>query len=128
MRRKEGPKSFCLRGTQEQMDTIKKRAKTSNMSTNEYLIERGLSDAPVASKQEIMLRDEAVFEIKWATHELRKLFHKLDRKAEVSSEKVDEVLDHLLHAGKLLGISYDPDRALEARSEDGFRCLKRGKS
>jgi hypothetical protein len=92
-----------IRPTEDQLHILKLRAKQNNLSLNDYLIARGLSDGHTPTEQEREERERAVFEIRWAVRELKKITYKLDRNLTVSSSKLDQALDQTIRAATLVG-------------------------
>ncbi|MBA3712383.1 MAG: hypothetical protein H0W76_08015 [Pyrinomonadaceae bacterium] len=64
------------------------------------------------SVRDLELRERAVFEIRWAAHELSKINRRLDRKMEISSEKINSALEQTMEAAKLLGVAFGEQGAM----------------
>ena len=87
------------------------RAAGRGLSVNQYLLACGLGEGRVPGVGELELRERAVFELRWAVHELRKINRRLDRSFEVSSEKINSALEQTTEAAKLLGVAFNEPEA-----------------
>ncbi len=115
-KREETEKGFCLKLSESQLCALKERAKEANLSLNRYLVVAGLTDGRLLDPNELELRERAVFEIRWAVHELNKINRRLDRSFEVSSEKMQSVLDQVSEAARLVGAAFgEPEAAEDGR-------------
>ncbi|MDQ3649819.1 MAG: hypothetical protein M3458_05960 [Acidobacteriota bacterium] len=85
---------------------MRERADAEGLSINQYLLACGLSDGHVPSVEELELRERAVFEIRWAAHELNKINRRLDRRVEISSEKVQTALEHTIEAARIISVAF----------------------
>lgn len=112
-KRNDMTKRPSVRPTEDQLRKLKERAVAREMSVNQYLLVCGLSDGYVPNVEELELRERAVFEIRWAVHELSKINRRLDRSFEVSSEKVNSALDQTLEAARLVGAAFGEKEAAQ---------------
>lgn len=105
-KRNDATKRPSVRPTEDQLRRLKGRAAAAGMSINQYLLACGLDDGYVPSREELELREEAVFQITWAVHELSKINYRLDRKTEVAGEQLQAALDHVSKAADYLGVAF----------------------
>lgn len=110
-KRKETERGYCLKLSESHLCALKARAKAANLSFKQYLVVAGLADGRTHDPEGLELRERAVFEIRWAVHELGKINRRLDRSFEVSSEKINSALEQTTEAAKLLGVAFNEPEA-----------------
>ena len=105
---------FTLRPTVEELEELRRLAKATGKSLNRYLIERGLStEEPIcdAHPSEYELKERAVFELRRAGHNLRRIAERVTGESgNVSRPQIEEAIREMVAAARMLGATFEEER------------------
>lgn len=106
VRVKRAQTCISVRLTVEEMAIIRERAKSVGISINRYFILNALTGGRLLSKQETALWERAVFELRWAVHELNKINQRLERTGAASGARLSEAMEGTMRAAGLVGRAF----------------------